>query len=62
MNSHGECWEQTGVQERVSELHISGRCTHPSPYGEIKAGLKSSDLLSVWRSLTATALIRQTEF
>lgn len=62
MNSHGECWEQTGEQGRVSELRISGRCTHPSPYGGIKAGLKSSDLLSVWRGLTATALIRQTEF
>lgn len=31
-------------------------------YGGIKAGLKSSDLLSVWRGLTATAVIRQTEF
>lgn len=62
MNSHGDRWEQTGEQGRASELHISGRCTHRSPYGGIKAGLKSSDLLSVWRGLTATALIRQTEF
>lgn len=36
MNSHGERREQTGVQERQPELHVSERRTHPSPYGGIK--------------------------
>ena len=61
MNSHGECWEQTGVQESVWVAYIWEMHASLSVRWD-KAGLKSGDLLSVWRGLTGTALIRQTEF
>lgn len=62
MNPPGERREQTGAQgESVWVAYICDART-PSPYGRNKAGLKSCDLLSAWRGLTGTALIRQTEF